>query len=268
MALKHNYTNELELKSLLIRIKNTRIADGTVSTSVTNPRNDKETIKKNDQIKKYIKWYIRILNSKSKSSKSLSVQKHLKQKVVELSEKCLIDTSSYNRFGQIILLMINRIMTKPQFSGYTYKDDFTSDAVFKILKYLDNFDHTLISKTSGQHVNAFAYITQIIHNSIMYIINTKKAEQDFIKSQILYQRIAQNKGVDVNNNSYYNDCYDKMITLEQVNSVYDKCLSICKQNSTDTKILIEYQDKITDVDELANLRELQKQYKNLTLKRI
>ena len=134
MALKHNYTNELELKSLLIRIKNTRIADGTVSTSVTNPRNDKETIKKNDQIKKYIKWYIRILNSKSKSSKSLSVQKHLKQKVVELSEKCLIDTSSYNRFGQIILLMINRIMTKPQFSGYTYKDDFTSDAVFKILK--------------------------------------------------------------------------------------------------------------------------------------
>ena len=164
--------------------------------------------------------------------------------------------------------MINRIMTKPQFSGYTYKDDFTSDAVFKILKYLDNFDHTLISKTSGQHVNAFAYITQIIHNSIMYIINTKKAEQDFIKSQILYQRIAQNKGVDVNNNSYYNDCYDKMITLEQVNSVYDKCLSICKQNSTDTKILIEYQDKITDVDELANLRELQKQYKNLTLKRI
>ena len=37
-------------------------------------------------------------------------------------------------------------MTKGQFRGYSYQDDFVSDSVFKILKYLDNFDHKKISK--------------------------------------------------------------------------------------------------------------------------
>ena len=45
--MKHHYTNELELKSLLIRIKKTRICDGTVKSSQTNARTDKETITKN-----------------------------------------------------------------------------------------------------------------------------------------------------------------------------------------------------------------------------
>ena len=44
--MKHDYTNELELKSLLIRIKNTRLADGTTKTSQTNVRSDEETIQK------------------------------------------------------------------------------------------------------------------------------------------------------------------------------------------------------------------------------
>ena len=34
--MKHDYTNELELKSLLIRIKNTRKKDGTEKKSKTN----------------------------------------------------------------------------------------------------------------------------------------------------------------------------------------------------------------------------------------
>ena len=35
--MKHNYTNELELKSLLIRIKNARIENNTSHTSKTIP---------------------------------------------------------------------------------------------------------------------------------------------------------------------------------------------------------------------------------------
>ena len=79
--------------------------------------------------------------------------------------------------------MIKKILTKPQFSGYTYRDDFYSDAIHKILKYLHNFDHTLISDISGTEVNAFAYISQIIHNSVLYIINTKNKELNEIKKQ-------------------------------------------------------------------------------------
>ena len=70
--------------------------------------------------------------------------------------------------------MIKKILTKPQFSGYSFKDDFYSDASYKILKYIHNFDHTKTSKITGLHVNAFSYVSQIIHNSIIYIIGEHK----------------------------------------------------------------------------------------------
>ena len=141
--MKHDYTNELELKSLLIRIKNTRKKDGTEKTSKTNVRTDLETIKKNKRINKYIKWYTNILSKKFKNfKKAKDVQQHLKEKIIKLSEDCLVDKFSYEKFGTIIIKMVNHIMTKGQFRGYSYQDDFVSDSVFKILKYLDNFDGT------------------------------------------------------------------------------------------------------------------------------
>lgn len=168
---KNNYTCELELKSLLIRIKNDRLYDF--------PK------QKNNQINKYIKWYKSITDKKYDDYKKFAkVKSKLRNKIIELSEKTSIDEKSYERFGAIILLMIKNILRKPQFSGYTYKDEFYSDAVYKILKYLNNFDHKIISEKSGNPVNAFAYISQIIHNSIIFVINTKKKEQEKIKKHI------------------------------------------------------------------------------------
>lgn len=168
---KNNYTCELELKSLLIRIKNDRLYDF--------PK------QKNKQINKYIKWYKSITNKKYDDYKKFTkVKNKLRNKIIELSEKTSIDDKSYERFGAIVLLMIKNILRKPQFSGYTYKDEFYSDAVYKILKYLNNFDHKIISENSGNPVNAFAYISQIIHNSIIFVINTKKKEQEKIKKHI------------------------------------------------------------------------------------
>lgn len=168
---KNNYTCELELKSLLIRIKNDRLYD--------LPK------QKNNQINKYIKWYKSITNKKYDDYKKFTrVKNKLRNKIIELSEKTSIDDKSYERFGAIVLLMIKNILRKPQFSGYTYKDEFYSDAVYKILKYLNNFDHKIISEKSGNPVNAFAYISQIIHNSIIFVINTKKKEQEKIKKHI------------------------------------------------------------------------------------
>jgi len=174
--MKHNYTNELELKSLLIRIKNYRVGIG--------------TSKNNTKINKYIKWYIKIKNTKYDSIiKKNITKKRLKSQIISLSETTCSDTVSYERFGEIILLMIKNILRKPNFSSYTYKDDFYSDAVFKILKYLHNFNHNLISERTGLLVNAFAYISQIIHNSILFIINTKKKEKENLKKLIDIERI-------------------------------------------------------------------------------
>lgn len=168
---KHNYTSELELKSLLIRIKNKRAGEGVE--------------KDNTKINKYIKWHTKINNKKYDAPAKRNIVKgKLKDQIVKLSESTSIDDTSYERFGEIILLMIKNILKKPQFSGYTYKDDFYSDAVYKILKYLHNFNHTMISDRTGQAVNAFAYISQIIHNSILFIINSKKKDLENLRKQI------------------------------------------------------------------------------------
>lgn len=173
---KHNYTSELELKSLLIRIKNKR-----------NGMSD-ETC--NRKINKYIKWHTAVNTKKYDFPSKRNITKaKLKDKIVTLSEITSTDQKSYERFGEIILLMIKNILKKPQFSGYTYRDDFYSDAVYKILKYLHNFDHKMISDRTGAPVNAFAYISQIIHNSILAIINTKKKEQENLKKQISMEHL-------------------------------------------------------------------------------
>lgn len=176
---KHNYTSELELKSLLIRIKNKR-------NGITDETN-------NRKINKYIIWHTAVNNKKYEfpSKRNLTKAK-LKERIVLLSEVTCVDAKSYERFGEIILLMIKNILKKPTFSGYTYKDDFYSDAVYKILKYLHNFDHKLISDRTGQAVNAFAYISQYIHNSILFIINTKKKEQENIRKQISMEHLNHN----------------------------------------------------------------------------
>lgn len=176
---KHNYTSELELKSLLIRIKNTR--------------EDIGIEKNNTKINKYIKWHTKINAKKYDSPAKRNLLKaKLKERIVTLSEGACVDKNSYERFGEIILLMIKNILKKPQFSGYTYKDDFYSDAVYKILKYLHNFNHKMISERTGLSVNAFAYISQIIHNSILFIINSKKKDLENLRKQIAMETLDHN----------------------------------------------------------------------------
>ena len=168
--MKHNYTNELELKSILIRIKNARIMNNTVHTAKTICVETRENTIKNRRIDKYIRWY------KSKNKKNKDFQERLKEKIISLSEETCINKVNYEKFGEIIMEMVRRILTKSQFRGYSYYDDFMSDSVYKILKYLDNFDHTKKSEISGQYVNAFAYLSTIIHNAVVYIIKKKKRE--------------------------------------------------------------------------------------------
>lgn len=178
--IKHNYTSELELKSLLIRIKNYRQGIGTPEL--------------NSKINEYIKKHTAINNNSRKvlSHKKKYVKNTLKARIVKLSEQTCQDQDSYERFGEIILLMVKNILRKPQFSGYTYRDDFYSDASYKILKYLHNFNHLLISERTGLSVNAFAYVSQIIHNSILFIINTKKKELTNLRKKISMEHLDHN----------------------------------------------------------------------------
>ena len=189
--MKHNYTNELELKSIIIRIQTARKLNKTTGSSKTIAVNSPKNIRDNRKINKYIKL-VSNLSKKSDIDKSRlqSFKAKVTDFIIKKSENTPIDNLNYERFGFIIMEMVRHILTKPQFRGYTYYDDFMSDSVFKILKYLDNFDHTIISKRSGEPVKAFAYISQIITNSIIFIISKNKKEQDFIKQQLSEAMVA------------------------------------------------------------------------------
>lgn len=69
--------------------------------------------------------------------------------------------------GQMIVKIVNGLSQKPNFYGYTFKDDMRSEALLTVLKYLHNFNE---EKSS----NPFAYITQIAFNSYRRLYNKAK----------------------------------------------------------------------------------------------
>jgi hypothetical protein len=243
----HNYTSNLELTSLLIRIKNYRALS----------ENDEDRKLKaidyinNRRLNKYIRIHTKLNDTKStpeNASKRFKLKDKLKKKVISLSEVTPCDKFSYNRFGDIILLMIKKILTRPQFSGYTYKDDFFSDASFKILKYLGNFDHTMISERTGQSVNAFSYITQIIMNSIICIINNRKRENDKIEDSIKLG-IVDNYNSAKNVKNLY--ILDKEYTPEP-----EKISKFCFLDGTSEDIVDEISKRLETAKEDGNVKEI------------
>ena len=75
--------------------------------------------------------------------------------------------------GECIFLISTRLATKPNFSGYSYKDDMISDGIENCIQYIHNFD-------PEKSENPFAYFTQIIWFAFLRRIQKEK-EQMYIK---------------------------------------------------------------------------------------
>ena len=78
-----------------------------------------------------------------------------------------------NYIGQSILLICNNLAKKPNFSGYTYKQEMISDGIIDCISAVDNFNP---DKTN----NPFAYFTQIAWNAFIRRIYKEK-KQTYIK---------------------------------------------------------------------------------------
>src|SRR5689334_15916138 len=75
--------------------------------------------------------------------------------------------------AECMLKIATRLSLKPGFFGYTYREDMVGDALEACLRYVHNFNP---AKSS----NAFAYITQIVHNAFIRRIQ-KKQKQTYVK---------------------------------------------------------------------------------------
>lgn len=71
--------------------------------------------------------------------------------------------------GSCIFQIANRLATKPNFSGYTYKDDMISDGIENCLLYMHNFN-------PEKSQNPFAYFTQIIWYAFLRRIQKEKKQ--------------------------------------------------------------------------------------------
>lgn len=278
----HNYTSNLELTSLLIRIKN-------LKDKVTCPDPERN----NRTLNKYINWHTALTEKRYGISDDIEVKddcedchemntrkretlQRIKNRIIHLSEKTPANEDAYNRFGQIILLMVKHILTMPKFSGYSYKDDFYSDAVYKILKYLYNFDHTMISKKTGRPVNAFAYISQIIHNSIIFVINTRKKERNNVMEQAKFNVLQESFSKSgLKNNLYIADTVkepepekiEKTLYLKNSENIVERIkteVSDASENIAKITFMIP-KDVQLSANEYYELESLKKKYKILNL---
>jgi hypothetical protein len=75
-----------------------------------------------------------------------------------------------------IMKISERLSSRPNFSGYTYRDEMVSDGIENCLVYIANFDET-------KYKNPFAYFTTIIYYAFLRRI-TKEKKQSFIKMKL------------------------------------------------------------------------------------
>jgi DNA-directed RNA polymerase specialized sigma subunit len=71
--------------------------------------------------------------------------------------------------GSCIFQIATRLATKPNFSGYSYKEDMISDGIENCLQYIHNFD-------PEKSQNPFAYFTQIIWYAFLRRIQKEKKQ--------------------------------------------------------------------------------------------
>jgi len=90
--------------------------------------------------------------------------------------------------GECIYKIATRLATKPNFSGYSFKEDMISDGIENCLQYINNFN-------PEKSQNPFAYFTQIIWYAFLRRIQKEK-KQMYIRYKSSQQMIAAGNTYD------------------------------------------------------------------------
>jgi len=75
------------------------------------------------------------------------------------------------KLGKMILNIAQRYSSRPNFSGYSYKEEFVGTAVLRMIEQLAKID------LNHPKCNPFAYLTQICHFKFIEKINKEKKYQ-------------------------------------------------------------------------------------------
>ena len=144
-----------------------------------------------------------------------------------------------NYIGQSILLICNNLAKKPNFSGYTYKQDMISDGIIDCIAAVDNFNP---DRTN----NPFAYFTQIAWNAFIRRIHKEK-KQTYIKHKNFENAFLMNNlWTDAENIHLKSNEYS-----DEVVRSYENKLTNIKKNSKLSGV-----EKFTDTPIVEEIKEV------------
>jgi DNA-directed RNA polymerase specialized sigma24 family protein len=102
--------------------------------------------------------------------------------------------------AECMMKMATRLSQKAGFVNYTYREDMIGDALESCLRYIHNFN-------PKRSTNAFAYITQIIHNAFIRRIQ-KEQKQLYVKMRIVDEAdFAHSYERQDGDTTHYNNSY-------------------------------------------------------------
>lgn len=115
--------------------------------------------------------------------------------------------------GECFLKMATRYSYKPCFINYPFIHDLISDAVENCCRYCHNYNPDYISPRTGRKVNAFNYITQIVHWAFIRRIKLEKKEMEKtsrILERLDFDQVMVDEGEGIDNYSNYNSIKDNV----------------------------------------------------------
>ena len=116
--------------------------------------------------------------------------------------------------GECVLLIANRLSTKPNFINYPFREEMISDGIENCICYIDNFDPL-------KSDNPFAYFTQIIYYAFLRRIQKEK-KQLYIKHKTLENSMIFNELITQSNGD------DKDITSSLIDLTNDSMFDFIK----------------------------------------
>lgn len=139
-----------------------------------------------------------------------------------------------NYIGQCIYQIATRLASKPNFSGYSYKEEMISDGLENAVQALGNFDP---NKSS----NPFAYFTQIIWYAFLRRIDKEK-KQLYIKHKVVENSVVFGTAVDKDNQDDPGEAGYIDLKNDYMNDfvkTYEKKLEDKKQKEASKKVGLE-----------------------------
>jgi len=194
-------------------------------------------------------------------SKGLQKEKReIRNKIRDLSSKTYIERDG-NLFSEMIIQLMDKLLTRPNFVNYNYKNEMKSLATEYILKYTWKFDPYKKSKISGQYVSAFTYITTIAFNAFVATINKFNKEQgkikeEYLETQKLFHLDAHQSTIEDDYSTpqktvYFKNINGTLFDMIQLIKLDEKDIQI--MYNPDYKISMEEYNKITKYSKENNI---------------